>query len=241
MADLVYRGTREQLRLRLRQLPGVLSGRVPDPTGAAESIRQAVGIEALSILKEAYVAKARGGTDEAGIRWAPLDPKTIAYGRRHPGLKRGRGPRPLLTKQQDELWRGVFAGTYRRLAAAGDENAGGNAAALAWVLVKARGGKTILGEYGSRPAEILRDTGRLLNSLSPAHPDNVLRQQPGEVSVGTNVVYAERHHRGDPGRNLPARPLWPDDGDRWPATWTQRLLDVVADGVRDLTRRLAGG
>lgn len=247
MADAVHRGSRAALMDRLRELPGMLAGRVSDPSGAVDAMMTAVGVEALSIIREAYIEKARGGTDEAGLSWQKLSPRTIAYGRRHgatlarkrkAAAKAGRPGRPLLTAAQDRLWKGVFASTARRLTLAGEKNANANAAALAWRLVKAAGGKTILSEYGGTKVEILRDTGRLLASLSPGTPDNILRVGPGEVSVGTNVVYARTHHEGR--GKVPARPLWPEL-DSWPQAWWDRLEEVVADGVAGMVRRAVGG
>lgn len=223
----------------LRSLPQLLAGKVSDPTNAVQGLLGAVGLQALALVKEAYITKARGGTDEAGISWQPLKPKTVAYGRRHAGLRRkGNGKRPLLTAAQDKLWRGVFARAYRRLNAKGDKDAAGNAAALAWAVVKRQGGKTILGEYGGTKVEIGRDTGRLLNSLSPGTApmptsgDQVLRVETGSVAVGTRVPYAEAFHR--------KRPLWPDES-RIPDAWWQRIGQTIAEGIGNLLRRAGNG
>jgi phage gpG-like protein len=91
------------------------------------------------------------------------------------------------------------------------------------------------GRRGSRYAgrvEILRDTGRLLRSLTPGvdaiGPEGVLRTPPGRVIVGTNVPYAGYQHRGT--RRIPARPLWPLDG-RLPGNWTRELAATLKRGV----------
>lgn len=112
--------------------------------------------------------------------------------------------------------------------------------------------------------EILRDTGRLLASLSPAvaqppvlttppsdplaspgvapvssysspRADQIFRLRPGMVEVGTNVEYAKRHHVG--GGHVPARPLWAD-WTRWPPVW-RRLVDAeIQRGVASLITAL---
>lgn len=238
------RVARGRLRAALQCLPGILAGAVPDPTGLVHGIHVNVGLEALSIIKEAFVVKARGGTDAAGLSWRPLSPATIAYGRRHPGLNQRRARaasprRPLLTKKLDQLWRQVYSRMLRRFS--GDK---AHAAAYAWVVVKAAGGETIIGKYGNTQVEILRDTGRLLDSISPGiaghsgHPNQVFNVKPGEVEVGTNVVYAAAHHRGVPGR-LPRRPLWADVN-RWPQEWIERLHRHVRDGVAAVVKALLG-
>lgn len=197
-----------------------------------------LGVAALSLIRKAFIVKARGGTDEAGESWAPLKAETIAYGRRHPGLRRtGPNPkRPLLTKQQDALWRGIYAGI---LASTKDPRL---AAAIAWTKVKAEGGRTIKAEYGGQQVEILRDRGLLLNSLSPgvdgpsgaAH--QVFRIEQGGVIVGTNRKGALAHHNGT--KHLPQRRLWPDPTN-WPAHWWKFLLSTLRDGVaRVLIQRL---
>jgi len=214
-------------------LPDILAGKTPDPTGLVASALQALGVEWLTITKDAYVTKARGGTDEAGIKWAPLKPETIAYGRPHPGLNarrkkaeaKGRAGRPLLTDALDRLWRGVYASTLRRLAKGGTGTADqkGQAASAAWGVVKAAGGQTILGRYGNVAVEIGRDTNRLLNSLSPGNPDSSIGTVPGGVTVTTNVEYAAPYHA--------KRPIWPDDTNGYtvPQVWLDRLAEILGD------------
>ncbi len=70
----------------LRRLPAALKGR----GGATQQVRDtlaAVGTAFLEKVHPAFVLKARGHTDECGLRWAPLSPWTIEKrraGRRHP-------------------------------------------------------------------------------------------------------------------------------------------------------------
>lgn len=219
MADLTTSVSAAELQARLSRLPEMLAGRAPGSQRLALQLAKALGVEAMAVVKEAYVEKARGGTDAAGIKWDPLSPEYVAYGRRHPGLnsrrtraaRADRGSRPLLTAAQDRLWRGVYSSAVRQ----GRSNA--DAAALAWAVVKSKGGKTVIGQYGGTQVEIGRDTGRLINSLSPGSPGSVLEPRPGEVRVGTNVAYARHFHA--------RRPLWPEG--EWPARWQGRLIAVV--------------
>ena len=203
------------------------------------------GMVALGRIKTAFIAKARGGTDEAGDSWAPLKPSTIAYsvnrgrgrgGRTKAEKKRDAFPSQALNaKQQDKWWE-----VYRRQLAIykGDK---GHAAAVAWVVLKASGAKTLLEKYGTRKVEILRDTGLLLNSLSPgvASPHAVFRIESGAVIVGTNRKGAAYHHLGVPGR-LPMRRLWPSP-QRWPATWWADILSAMKQGLIDIAKQLVRG
>lgn len=225
----VTSSNRQRLADLLADLPRILAG---DGDGAAQRIREAAlragGLAALEIIKAAFVVKSRGGMDEAGIQWKPLSPKTIAYGRRHPGLnrkrkvagERGRAGRPLLTNSLDALWRRTFVAALRQYEREGAADARARAAARAWRVVKAAGGQTILGRYGGVQVEIGRDTGRLFASLSPGAEDNLLEITDNVIAVGTNVVYAGSFHA--------LRPLWPD---RWPDHWLEQVADKMAQAI----------
>jgi len=246
MNQATYHGSRASLMEKLRELPALLAGKSADPAKDRDRLMGALGLQALTLIKDAYVTKSRGGTDEAGIHWEPLSPRYVAYGRRHPGLARkrtlaakaGRARRPLLTKAQDELWRRIYVRNLRRMQKQGKSKAEGIAAAIAWATVKRAGGKTILAEYGKTHVEILRDTGRLLNSLSPGSSpaptssDQIFRVEAGAIVVGTNVYYASFVHK--------KRPLWPNDPNGIPASWWARLGDTLSDGLAMLLQRKLG-
>jgi hypothetical protein len=204
----------------------------------ADAMMTRVGLTILGRIRTAFVVKARGGTDEAGESWKPLSPKTIAYSKtRQRGrggrtrTEKGRPVRPsqaLDNKQQARWWE-----VYRRQLAIykGDKR---HAAAVAWLVLKREGAKTLLDKYGHRQVEILRDTGLLLNSLSPGVMSNesVFRIGNGEIIVGTNRKGARGHHHGIPGR-LPQRRLWPAP-DKWPAPWWADIRDQVKQGMVDI-------
>jgi hypothetical protein len=223
------RATRAAIRQALSKVPTEATG----GGAAVEAMLMRMGLALLGRIKRAFVAKARGGTDEAGDSWQPLSPRTVAYSRRGRSKaekKRAARPSQALTAQQQEWWWRV----YRRALAAfrGDK---GHAAAQAWWVLKKLGATTLLEKYGGRRVEILRDTGLLLNSLSPGYggPEQVLRTGRGEVVVGTNRKGAAAHHEGVPGR-LPQRRLWPEPS-RWPASWWRDILEAARGGLIDLT------
>ena len=229
------------VRQVIAQLPAAARAGGP----IADAMMMRVGMAILGRIRAAFVVKARGGTDEGGVRWKPLSPKTIAYsktrqrgkgGRTRTEKKRDAYPSQALNARQQARWWAV----YRRQLAIykGDK---GHAAAVAWLVLKAEGARTLVDKYGNRPVEILRDTGLLLNSLSPgvASTERIFRVQPGAVIVGTNRKGALRHHTGIPGR-LPQRRLWPAP-DRWPASWWKDVTEQAKQGLLDLAAQLVKG
>lgn len=202
---------------------------------AANAMMVRCGLAALGRIRAAFVVKSRGGTDEAGDRWAPLSPMTIAYRRMkrvRTRTERGRPNRPsqaLTKKQQDRWW------TVYRQGLVMYKGNKGHAAARAWLILKSEGAQTLLQKYGGANVEILRDTGLLFNSLSPgsAVPERVFRTGPGEVIVGTNRKHAGDHHTGVPSRNLPQRRLWPEPH-RWPSLWWLDIAEQGRDGLVDV-------
>jgi len=235
MAEVLHaRRSVASIRDLMRQLVGAFTGRNGDPTGLVEGVQLRVGIQALSLIRQAFVAKSRGGVDDAGESWAPLDSHTIAYGRRHPGRPQGPNPRrPTLSKEQDKRWRAIYASTLKRYPGETDR-----AAAYAWAALKAEGAETLLGLYGGMQVDILRDTAILLNSLSPGLEGNILRTEPGAAIVGTNVPYAGYHHHGT--SRMPQRRLWPE-ADKWPEKWNALLGKRLVEGLVELLKKAIGG
>ncbi len=231
MAENVVRvrASRAEIRRLMHELP-----RVAMTGGTVQrGLMDRIGIQALSFIREAFLAKARGGSDEAGESWKPLKKSTIAYKRRHPGLPgpkvRARyAPSYALTREGRKQWWSDYS---RRLAMYKGDQA--HAAAVAWLIAKQAGEVTLMELYGDTPVEILRDTGLLLNTLSPGRrsPDRIFRTGPGEVEVGTNRKYAGVHHRGN--RRVPQRRLWPEPR-RWPAAWWNLLTEALRGGLVDV-------
>lgn len=238
------RATNAQVRRILAGVPRAAAGSSP----AAKALLVRIGLAVLSKVKQAFLVKAAGGTDECGLRWKPLSPRTIAYSRKHPGLPKKRDfwkyhPSYAVTKKQRARWWELY---YRFKARFGGDKH--RAASLAWVILKSEypGIQTLMQKYGSTRVEVLRDTGVLYNSLSPAilpgvqtppvpppkKPQQVFRLRRAEVGVGTNRRFAGTHHRGVPGR-IPRRPLWPDPS-TWTAGWWDGIVKQARYGVVDL-------
>ena len=188
------------------------------------------GIALLDHIKEAFVVKSQGGTDEAGENWAPLSPKTIAYRRaKRSHTERSRATRPsqaLDDRQRDRWWQ-VYRQNWHRFR--GNK---ASAAKIAWTVLKSEGAHTLIDKYGTEKVDILRDTFDLINSLTPNSGSSlaVFRVTPATVEMGTTRVGALSHHKGDPSRNLPQRKLWPDVR-QWPDTWWRDILKEIQDGI----------
>lgn len=226
------RADRAAIRDALARIPEEMRG----SGQASQAMLLRCGMVLLGRIKRAFVVKARGGTDEAGDRWAPLSPKTIAYGRRgRTKAERGRASRPsqaLTAGQQHRWW------TYYRQGLAIFKGNKGAAARRAWAILRRDGGvATLLEKYGGRQVEILRDTGLLLNSLSPGSnsAEQVLRTGRGEVVVGTNRKGAKFHHEGT--RRMPKRRLWPPPSS-WPANWWKDITSEVRAGLAEIAAQL---
>jgi hypothetical protein len=242
MTTIYFRGTRAELLDKVNDFASIIATGSPNEP-IAMGFLNSIGMAALSSIYDAYITKADGGTDEMGITWPPLSPKTLAYGRRagpnDPQLPNVNPLRPSLTAAQDLRWRRVFYYMWQRfLLSMEDGPAKRRAAAVAWNTVKSEGATTKLELYGSRPHKILRDTGVLLNSLSPGtltfdtynptNPDQVFRVEQGQVIIGSNVAYAATHNYGDPKRNIPKRQFLPDeDGGNIPDSWWEDWLDTA--------------
>ncbi|OGT57670.1 MAG: hypothetical protein A3E01_02730 [Gammaproteobacteria bacterium RIFCSPHIGHO2_12_FULL_63_22] len=271
MADhrVIFRGSRADVAQHIDRLRDILTGQTADEGQIREGFLLRIGMAALSKVKQWYEIKADGGTDPAGESWPDLTPEYKAYGRRttedevkalglptnvmDQGRKVKRKPGtnidrlPTLDEGQRERWWKIYHDTLGWRIAKGDtvKAAKGVAAGRAWNVLKEQGAKTLLGTLGQRKLKILRDTGRLLNSLSPGIDDDedlatmdVFQRESvdeqefavgqNSVIVGTNVKYAAFHHDGK-------RRLWPE-----PSKWPQAAWDDIAGAAsRGVARAFA--
>lgn len=260
-SPIYFRGNRAQAVQVARRLKDILTGRASDPQGIARGVFMAIGLAALSDIKDDFVRKANGETGEDGNKWDDLAPATKAYGRRFgpgeqaalkaaaglgkkhrhaPGEKKG-----LLTANQQKLWNRIFATRLQRfLLSMPPADAKARAAQIAWAEVKRMGGKTKLSVYGSRKVQILRDTGVLLNSLSPGEltgdsyskpsgpggDDQIFRTIQNGIIVGTTVPYAGAQNK--------TRPFLPKDP---PQVWLDRWEKVAERAIAVAVRMIYSG
>lgn len=89
----------------------------------------------------------------------------------------------------------------------------------------------------SAGALILRDTGRLFNSLSPIlrTEDQIVKASPGAIEIGTNVEYAKYHQSNEPRKLkadgtpiLPRRHFLPDT---MPEEWLKEAAKTLKEMV----------
>lgn len=206
----------------LRRIPAAAkedSALILVPTGVAASRR----------VRQAFLTKSQGGTDETGARWAPLARSTIErrLRKKKPTTER---PSSALSPAQREKW---WAFYRRALSQLHDKGA---AARVAWVKLKRVGGVGHYDKYGASGIPILRDTEALYESLVPGAEYNIFRVGPGILDLGTTRPGAAAHHSG--GKNLPQRRLWPPP-DQWTSAWWQEiLLDARAGLVQFIVRKL---
>lgn len=268
--EVHFRGGRSLARDTARRIVLMLTGKEPDTLNLARGVFTVIGFAALGDIKDDFVRKARGGVGEDGVQWKPLDPKTIAYHRRFgPGekaaLKKGAGlgrqhrlapgNKPgLLTAAQLKRWRRIYSSLLTRfLVSMPVREAKAKAAAIAWVTLKREGAKTMLEVFGHRKVEILRDTGILLNSLSPGQitgnggavgytkpagpggDEQIFNLFESGVIVGTTVAYAATHQEGCQKRKIPARPFLPK---QVPQVWLDRWVKVANQAVETAARLL---
>jgi phage gpG-like protein len=255
MADHIIhvRTSREAIRQQVIALAGMISGRVPDAGNVSLQFKLRIAVAFFSKVKEAFVEKARGGRDEAGISWQPLSVRYLAYGRRGVLREVKKAERKFVRDgvnfESQRLYKTTFNREFARLAAQMDRKLARQIASrIALQAAEKKSGKTKLEAAATlRPGadyEILRDTGVLLNSLSPGvyageaytpkTPQQIVRTTGNELIVGTNVAYADTHHTGYATKNIPARPLWPE-GHQLPQSWIQ---DFQAAGRRGLEKAL---
>lgn len=260
MPRIFVRMSRSDVREQILSFVKSCAGTATEHAESAKIVHTAIGLAALGDIKTDFVRKARGETGEDGVKWPPLSPEYLAYQRRFgpgekaqlkraAGLGRANNQRGLLTAAQNRKWKNVFSFHFKRLAVSvGIAEAKARAAAIAWKILKADGAKTMLEVFGNRQVEILRDTGVLFNSLSPAYwsgddeytppEDQLFDLASNGVAVGTNVPYAGVHQHGSKkktgkGGGIPARPFLPVD--RVPDVWRKNW---VAAGMRAAHGRL---
>ncbi len=224
--------TRTSIRRVLESLPEVAT----TEAGLASTLMERAGRALLARIRRAFVVKSKGGTDEAGDRWEPLAPSTIAARRRKFAAKDSkRVPRKFdadpLTKKQAEWWR-AYRAALRYYG--GDRK---QAAIKAWHKMRGTRAPSVQQQYAGRRVDILKDTGLLLDSLSPGSPtsQSVFRLAAGEVTIGTNREWAGTHHRGT--RRIPQRRLWPEVS-RWPASWWRDVTREVRAGLLQVAMHL---
>lgn len=207
-------------------------------------------------LSREYLAYGRrfGRGEQAALRKAAGLTRANRYspGNQTPDQP-GHGPLPnraggtLTDSEVKRWWEVYFRHRNRLMLSLPPKEAKARAAQIAWATIIREGAKTKLMVYGDRKVDIGRDTGILLNSLSPGElansgPNTVYAKPTGDggaqqvfellgngVIVGTNVAYAAAFNK--------RRPFIPEGG-RIPEVWLERWAAVLHQGVLVGTRLL---
>lgn len=256
-----FRGSRAELQAALAHLPAVLTGRAPDPSGAVEQLKIRMAMVLLARVKAAFVVKAGGGADEMGISWPSLAPATLALRRTNVGakaLQRANERYKTLPADQQKLL-ATHAASLSRAVTGKDRAARATALRIlekrnrlglvskAYYKVKKRlltgqmnPTELALHIFVGKAAQILRDTGRMMNSLGPAlGGDTILRTGPGWVEVGSNVEYFVFHQSARPRKlkkdgtpRLPRRQILPDNMAQVPRAWLDDMMRELQRGLK---------
>jgi hypothetical protein len=244
--NVQIRGTKREMRNVIRKLPGYISGRIPDTQGIGRAFKSHFTFHWFEKVRDAYLVKSAGGTDDAGIKWAKNTKKTIAGRPVRPGdTQRLVGDTPfsqrtrgLLTPAQDALWRGIFKSNYLRLRSRTSEaDAKATAAKIAWGILKKLGAQTKLDVLGSRDLPIGRATNRLFDACSPGQVSDIGYLPPKEQKVQYHhggmtfsilVPYAGYFHS--------KRKIWPTQ--RGARGWVRHAAKA---GLESLVRKVSQG
>ena len=246
MTTVQYRGSRAKLDAIIGSLGKILAGR-GGHSDIAKGFTSALGFGALSDINIAYKTKMRGGTDEMGIKWKKLAPSTIANRRVGPGDRKNEAIRTRERIRKRETKKALAR--YRLSLPEGEAQR--RAKIVGGLKATKETGKTKVETLGGRNVEILRDTSVMINSLSPGElsnageyskptgegaDDQIFKASPGEVIVGTNVIYASTHQHGRD--SIPARPFLPDDDHPVPAIWWERWNGIATHALAVSLARL---
>lgn len=236
--------TKEQVKKLIRDLPGILSGRLPSQFGLHKIFWGAVAYSLFQSISEAYQEKSKGGTDDLGNSWDDLSQHTKAYQRdpfqNTPSMSLSRRAKRnkktglgLLTPTQHKTWKNIFGHVYHsNLERLGEEEAKKLAGQLAWSRLKEMGAVTKWDVFGTRDLLILQDKGTLSSSLLPGKFDpasgykkgnknQVFTLRRGSIEMGSSVPYAEMHNK--------TRPIWPEEMGPWLEQATEFGRDAVYD------------
>ncbi len=79
---------------------------------------------------------------------------------------------------------------------------------------------------------ILVETGKLFNSLTPGHPNNILMVEALSVTYGTNVAYAAKHQLGQGGGKLDTSPQWLNQVLDMKSEFGRKMFHILLKGVK---------
>ncbi len=256
-----YTGSRAELAKEFYRLSRCLTGKERDPSGAVDWLLIKVGLVLLGRIKEAYVVKSEGGTDEMGIKWPPLSPVTLALRRKVTGKKSVEKLQSKFKTLKAERAQQVLEQSAKLMAVMSGGNRKDKQHAMYLLEQKRKKGTISQTQYkqirrvldgkltpqkiaetafAGGFAQILRDTGELLNSFSPGLAESIVRTEPGVIIVGSKKKTATYHNSSLPRKlkkdgqpKLPRRQILPDDQHPVPAAWMAAMAKEFQRGIAD--------
>lgn len=270
MAEVVTTtASRADITRLIRSLPAMLAGQSDDPHGIASGFRARLAFSFLSLVKRNFDKLSKGGVGADGKRWPPNTREYLAYqkGRFGPtgrydkkGKPRHRvNRRKQLTPKQFRQWNKDYKTSLKELSLRQPPaKARELSVNVAWAKSRATGAKSLLSAYGSQEDTILVDAGDLRNSLQvgelsesgtgaeyqPGDSEQVFRQGPGIVLVGSKNKTAAYHHNskklahGDGKKGTVQRRLWPEV---FPDSWWGKIMDMAVSGLAQIGDLVGSG
>ena len=182
---ITYRGSRDDLRQLIRDIPAMIAGSKPDSFGLRQGVAARMAFTFFALVGRAFDIKSKGGTGDDGIQWAPNSRGYLAYqkgrtrskarsGERNKGSYRVNRERHL-TAAQKRVWtkanNAAIDDIIRELADAGmtatQRTIKAKAAVRAWAATREEGATSLIKFYPSRPDTILVDEGDMRRSIQP--------------------------------------------------------------------------
>ena len=225
MTTVQSKASPAKVREFIASIPGYIAGTKPDRYGFGRKFLEGFYYDLLLEVRRAFLQKSRGGADDGGNKWKPLADSTIER------RLKNRGPMDSADKARLRMFLRSLTGSERKKQQTYRELVAQRAAQR--YRRKASGG-----------VEILRDTGVLLNSISPKRPGEVpvggiFRVRPGAIEVGSSVPYFQPHQQGGgPRKDRPPqrRIFW----DRIPASVWSVLLRKANARLARMTAEYIG-
>lgn len=222
-----FNGTADEFVEKLQKLLAALTGDGNEYVAQAQRILTRIGNATLKAITEDFDTKSAGGTGRDGEQWDALALITKAKRLIAQYKKQNPDTVGLLTEEQtatlNEALQGTEAGTASRAAAS----------KKAWALLKSMGARIAIEEALGADMPILIESGDMRKSLEPGEGDQpaaangqVFEVGSGSVAVGT--TQKPWHQTGT--ATMPARRLWPEDGDI-PEAWLNDIAMALAEGI----------
>lgn len=245
------------------QIPAICAGTIPEYAPFAAAFAATVGNAFLADVKHDYNLMSKAGTGFNDTVWKPNKPATVrAKVKKHLGALKGKDNRSQAFNARYQEWLSLVKQTKANLKSAYVtskdpairkeqrkqlDNAVNAAVGQFAHIIRKEVGFDSVRAFQLTP--ILKDTGRMFNSLSAgiedqpySGPDSefqIFLAQPGMVTVGTKVEYASAHQHGYAPRGIPARPFFPEPG-QIPDHWRADMIDAGKHALAKFIREMWG-